>query len=82
VLFNLSLFVVLSWLYRRDRTPGRTFASYLVLYGTGRFLLEYTRGDEARGVYFDGLVSTSQIITATLVAIGIVMYRWAGRRSR
>lgn len=81
-IFNLSLFGVLSWLYRRRPAPGRVFASYLILYGIGRFLLEFTRGDEARGLYFGGLVSTSQIITATMIVLGVAMQWWIGRRGR
>ena len=79
-LFNLGVFVVLTRLYRSGPAPGRVFATYLVLYGAGRFLLELTRGDAVRGLYFDGLLSTSQLITAALVAIGIAMHWWIGRR--
>ncbi|HSL18708.1 MAG TPA: prolipoprotein diacylglyceryl transferase [Methylomirabilota bacterium] len=79
-LFNFSLFLVLSLLHRSRPAPGRVFATYLVLYGAGRFLLELTRGDAARGLYFDGLLSTSQLITAALVVVGIAMHWWIGRR--
>jgi len=79
-IFNFSVFLVLSWLYRRKLAAGRVFASYLVLYGLGRFFLEFTRGDEVRGLYFDGLVSTSQLISAALIATGIALHVWIGRR--
>lgn len=78
--FNFSVFLVLSWLYRKNLAPGRVFASYLVLYGFGRFLLEFTRGDEVRGLYFGGLISTSQLISAALIATGIAMHWWISRR--
>jgi phosphatidylglycerol:prolipoprotein diacylglycerol transferase len=78
--FNFSVFLVLSRLYRQKLAPGRVFASYLILYGVGRFLLEFTRGDEIRGLYFGGLLSTSQLISAALVVIGIFMHWWIGRR--
>ncbi|MEE4272358.1 MAG: prolipoprotein diacylglyceryl transferase [Thermoanaerobaculales bacterium] len=81
-LFNFSVFLVLSWLYAKRLPAGRVFASYLVLYGVGRFFLELTRGDEARGVYFNGLLSTSQLIAAALVTIGVAMHWWIGRRGR
>jgi len=81
-IFNLGVFLVLSRLYRARMAPGRVFASYLVLYGAGRFLLELTRGDAARGLYFDGRLSTSQLITAAMVAIGVAMHWWIGRRAR
>jgi len=78
--FNFSVFLVLSRLYRRELAPGRVFASYLILYGLGRFLLEFTRGDEVRGLYFGGLISTSQLITAALVTTGIAIHWWISRR--
>jgi len=81
-IFNLSVFLLLSRLYKMRLAPGRVFASYLILYGFGRFVLEFTRGDEARGVYFDGLISTSQLISIALVTIGLGMHWWIGRRER
>ncbi len=79
--FNFAVFLVLSRLYRKKLAPGRVFASYLILYGLGRFLLEFTRGDEVRGLYFGGLISTSQLITAALVTIGIAIHFWISRRA-
>ena len=78
--FNFTVFLILSWLYRKELAPGRVFASYLILYGVGRYLLEFTRGDEIRGLYFGGLVSTSQLITAVLIAIGVAVHWWISRR--
>ena len=80
--FNLSVFLFLTWAFKQGFRPGRVFATYLVLYGVGRFLLEFTRGDEMRGLYFDGLVSTSQLISIGLVGIGIGIHWWIGRRAR
>jgi phosphatidylglycerol:prolipoprotein diacylglycerol transferase len=79
-IFNFSVFLVLSWLFRQKPAAGRVFASYLVLYGIGRFFLEFTRGDEVRGLYFGGLVSTSQLISAALIVTGIALHLWIGRR--
>ncbi len=79
-LYDLLLFVGLSWLYWRRPRPGRVFAAYLVAYGAGRFLLEMTRGDAARGVYFGGALSTSQLIGAAMVATGVGLHWWLGRQ--
>ncbi len=78
--FDFTLFLILSLIYRKQLAPGRVFASYLILYGVGRFLLEFTRGDAIRGLYFGGIVSTSQLISAALVGIGFAMHWWIGRR--
>jgi phosphatidylglycerol:prolipoprotein diacylglycerol transferase len=81
-LFNFSVFLLLSWLYARRPAPGRVFASYLVVYGIGRFLLEFSRGDEVRGLYLNSTVSTSQLITGALVVIGASMHVWISRRGK
>ena len=52
-------------------------AVYMMLYGIGRFLLEFLRND-ARGSI--GFLSTSQLISIVIVAIGIAFYVVAGRK--
>ena len=80
MIFNFTLYAFLAWLYRRSVATGRVFASYLMIYGTGRFALEFTRGDAERGFLFHGLLSTSQFIGLLLVATGAVIFHRAGRR--
>jgi phosphatidylglycerol---prolipoprotein diacylglyceryl transferase len=64
---------------RRGRSfPGRTFWSYMLLYGVSRFVVELYRGD-SRGLVFDTL-STSQFVSALLVPLSIVMLILLGRR--
>jgi phosphatidylglycerol:prolipoprotein diacylglycerol transferase len=57
---------------------GRTFWSYLVLYGISRFAIEFFRGDE-RGMVF-GTVSTSQFISLVLVPLSVGMLFYLARR--
>ena len=78
--FNFGLYLVLAALYRRLPPAGRVFAAYLVLYGIGRFLLEYLRGDADRGFVFGGALSTSQLIAALMVPAGAGLALWATRR--
>jgi len=42
-----------------------------VLYGVGRFLIEFLRNDYRGSI---GIFSTSQIISFGIVALGIVLY--------
>lgn len=64
---------------RRGRSfPGRTFWSYMLLYGVSRFVVELYRGD-SRGVVF-GTLSTSQFVSALLVPLSIVMLILLSRR--
>ena len=79
-LFNFALYLVLAWLFKKRQAPGRVFAWYLILYGIGRFLFEYTRGDLARGFVFGGAMSTSQLISTFLLVTGIGLHLWISRR--
>jgi phosphatidylglycerol:prolipoprotein diacylglycerol transferase len=64
---------------RRGRPfPGRTFWSYMLLYGISRFIIEFYRGD-SRGMVFDA-VSTSQFVSIILVPLAVVMLFVLGRR--
>lgn len=65
-------------LYAR-RTPkeGRVGAAYLVLYGIGRFIIEFFRSDYRGSI---GALSTSQIISIAVVAAGAVLFAVTGKR--
>lgn len=81
-LFNFGLYLALAALYKSRPTPGRVFATYLMAYGVGRFALEWTRGDAARGFVLGGALSTSQLISLGMVLVGGALHLWVGRRSR
>ncbi len=73
------IFLVLLVLLRFKRFHGQVFGAYLVLYAVLRFIMEFFRGDAVRGVYFNGLISTSQII-AVFIAIAAVTAMVLGRK--
>ena len=76
------LVVMLILLYLRDRKKfyGQLFLVYLTLYAVGRFALEYVRGDLARGLLLDGLISHSQLIAALIVVVVAFTYiRWSSQ---
>jgi phosphatidylglycerol:prolipoprotein diacylglycerol transferase len=79
-LFNFGLFILLAALFKRRLEPGRVFATYLMCYGIGRFLLEWTRGDAARGFVLGGSLSTSQLISLILILAGAGLHLWVSRR--
>jgi phosphatidylglycerol---prolipoprotein diacylglyceryl transferase len=71
-LLNWVTFVVLYFVVRRNkRFDGQVFAWLLILKGVFRSFVEIWRDDD-RGVFF-GLMSTSQIISIPLVALGIYL---------
>ncbi len=77
--YALTLFVIL-WLLNRRPRHGQVFLSFVVLYGSGRFLIEFLRGDN-RGMYF-GWLSSSQVVSLFLIAAGGVFLVIAKRRIR
>lgn len=58
---------------------GRRLFGYLACYGAARVGVEFFRGDRVRGVYLDGLLSTSQAIGALVLGGGLVAL-WLTRR--
>lgn len=79
-LFNIGLYLLLAAYYKRRPASGRVFATYMVLYGAARFLLEWTRGDAIRGFVFGGALSTSQLISLALIFTGAGLHLWISRR--
>ncbi len=67
--FLIALFLV--WFASRNPKKGRVGALYLILYGCGRFVIEFFRGDPRGAV---GALSTSQLISLVIVAAGLVLF--------
>ncbi|MDO4543797.1 MAG: prolipoprotein diacylglyceryl transferase [Clostridia bacterium] len=65
ILLSAALIVVLKHSKRR----GTVTAWYLIAYSVWRFVIEFFRGDEARGAV--GALSTSQFISFFILAAGI-----------
>lgn len=73
---SASLFILAAALFAfgaRAHRKGLILGLYFVSYAVIRFCLEYLRGDSVRGVYFNGLLSTSQIISIFLFIAGVVI---------
>ncbi len=74
------IFGILLLLRRYKKFDGQLFWLYVPLYATLRFIIEFYRGDAIRGVYFHGLISTSQIIAIGMFALACVML-WRLRKA-
>lgn len=72
-------FAVLLWIAGHKKGDGQVAGWYLIFYSIGRFLLEFFRGDLARGSV--GILSTSQFIGIFTLAGGIGLTLWAGRNA-
>lgn len=66
----LIMFLLLIYSRHQKRT-GNTGALYLLLYGIGRFLIEFLRSDERGSV---GMLSTSQFISIGIVLAALVLF--------
>jgi len=63
-------FLLLTWLLRRKKFDGQVFGSFMILYGTERYFIEFLRGDPGRGEVFGGLMTGTQFIAILLVITG------------
>ncbi|MDR1105610.1 MAG: prolipoprotein diacylglyceryl transferase [Treponema sp.] len=67
VVFNFFLFILLAIFRKKGLFKDRLLHIYVLMYSTGRFFIEFLRGDDVRGKWF--LFSTSQIISMVLFSI-------------
>ena len=74
-----AILMFLLWLERgRGRDfAGRTFWTYILLYGLSRYIIEFFRGDPRGSVW---IFSTSQFISVLLVPLSVVMLAWLTNR--
>jgi len=68
----LIIFFILGVLKDRQKVPGMIFLYYLFLYGLGRWLLEFFRGDY-RGALLGGSWSDTQYISIFLIIFSIII---------
>lgn len=73
--YILVVLAVIIVLRSEKKFHGQLFLTYLILYGVGRFVLEYFRGDIARGFIIKDYVSHSQLIALAIILVTLVVYR-------
>jgi phosphatidylglycerol:prolipoprotein diacylglycerol transferase len=78
------LFLLLSWLRRRQRFEGQVLATVVIAYGLTRSVLEFFRLDLNRGFLFEGAIgqtlSTSQGVSAALVLLALAFVALGPKR--
>ncbi len=78
VVAETAILFFLLWFERRGRNfPGRTFWTYIVLYGLSRYTIEFFRGDPRGSVW---IFSTSQFISVILVPLAVMMLAYLSQR--
>lgn len=75
-IFSIALFILLVKLSSKKRNPGFLALTYLIIWGIGRFALEYTRGDS---VYL-GSVKFIYIINAVVVIIASLLFYFKNKK--
>ncbi|MBP1625550.1 MAG: prolipoprotein diacylglyceryl transferase [Holophagaceae bacterium] len=75
---NLVVMALLLLIRKHRRFKGQVLASYFILEGLGRALMETWRGDLDRGVWFAGL-STGRVTALLFILAGIVLGFWFHR---
>ncbi len=78
----LLLFALGLWLLERKRFDGQVALILLIGYAVLRYGVECFRGDSVRGLWFDGAISTSQLISLMLVVASLVLYVRRARTAR
>lgn len=76
-LTNVAILIFLIIMAPRIKHRGRLFSLFLMLYGIGRFLNEFNRGDYLER--YAGL-TIAQVICLFVVPAGIALWIWAGKR--
>ena len=71
------IFAFLLWYAGRAAGPGQMLRAYVFCYAPVRFVLEWFRGDPARGMY--GPFSTSQWLSLVVLALALA-WPVAGRK--
>jgi phosphatidylglycerol:prolipoprotein diacylglycerol transferase len=65
--FNLLLFLLLNYFFKNGKYKDKLLSIYLLIYATGRFFIEFLRGDAYRGIWL--IFSTSQILSILITLI-------------
>jgi phosphatidylglycerol:prolipoprotein diacylglycerol transferase len=78
-----ALFLMLAWMWKRARRfDGQILATAMLTYPILRSTIEAYRGDTVRGVDWFGLLSTSQVVSLPVFALGLVVLALRARAGR
>lgn len=70
-IFDFLLALFLLWYSGKSEKSGRTFSLYVIIYGVGRIIVEFLRGDPRGNVF---ILSTSQFISVFSIIAGILLF--------
>jgi phosphatidylglycerol:prolipoprotein diacylglycerol transferase len=67
------MFLVMYAIFRKVKAEGVVFWSFIALYGTFRFLVEFAREPDAQIGYLFGSLSMGQLLSLPMVLLGAAM---------
>lgn len=79
---TLGIFFLLLRVARHKRFDGAVFTTYLFTYAAARFVIEFYRGDAARGTVLGGALSTSQFIALLVFLAAAVLVPVLAKKPR
>jgi phosphatidylglycerol---prolipoprotein diacylglyceryl transferase len=79
LIFGILIFLLIQKKYKKF--DGQQFILYLIIYATGRSVLETLRGDLERGFIIKDWVSNSQFISALVIGVAIYFYVKLNRKA-
>lgn len=78
---GVLVFLLVLWFSRRPRARGMVSGLFLLLYGLGRFVVEFVREPDAHlGAVALGWMSMGQLLSLPMVVLGLAMMLWGWRR--
>ena len=77
---GLAIFFILMAVRRAKHFEGEIFWLYVCIYSAVRFFIEMVR-DDHRGMFFGGLLSTSQVLGVILFLLSLSMLSYLRRRA-
>ena len=73
---------VVLWVYRHRTFYGQVLVTFMLYYGATRFFIEFLRGDEDRGIWFGGMLSTGQVVMVLTFLGGLFLWIFLRKRTR
>ena len=82
-LMELGAFVILSLFLPRKKFHGQVFLLYFVLYGAGRFLLEFLRADNPAVAFVGGTaMNVPQLMSLAALIVSTAVLVWVGAQNK
>lgn len=70
--WNIVVFLVLFWFFKRRKIDGRVIALYMILYPVGRIAMEFMRGDERMRAIWG--INVAQLMSIVMIIVGLTYW--------